>query len=261
MKNKYSPISDSDDSSKTLNDEKADSRSSPSDGTPPPYTASNKFVDLEMAPETEESSKKKRYLTPRELAIVFAIFIVYNVCLIIARVILLVYEIPFNQLAVWVLFGVWCALFLSLTIVITQMPKEWFTQAGRATKKVLKKSGRATKKVLKKSGRATKKFLKKSGRATKKVAPAVCKALIILISLNGVGGYVLKLSGGFEYIHSAAMLVVLAVLNICFFVLLIHNPDAIEDHVPTRLNRISRNGPPRNEEIELQPLAEQSANV
>ncbi|EPY52298.1 hypothetical protein, variant [Schizosaccharomyces cryophilus OY26] len=212
MKNKYSPISDSDDSSKTLNDEKADSRSSPSDGTPPPYTASNKFIDLEMAPETEESSKKKRYLTPRELAIVFAIFIVYNVCLIIARVILLVYEIPFNQLAVWVLFGVWCALFLSLTIV-TQMPKEWFTQAGRATKKVLKKSG----------------------RATKKVAPAVCKALIILISLNGVGGCVLKLSGGFEYIHSAAVSVVLAVLNICFFVLLIHNPDAIEDHVPTRL--------------------------
>ncbi|WBW72371.1 wtf meiotic driver [Schizosaccharomyces osmophilus] len=137
MKNKYTPISDSDDSSKTLNDEKADSQSSPSDGTPPPYTASTKFIDLEMAPETEESSKKKRYLTPRELAIVFAIFIVYNVCLIIARVILLVYEIPFNQLAVWVLFGVWCALFLSLTIVITQMPKEWFTQAGRVLHNML----------------------------------------------------------------------------------------------------------------------------
>ncbi|WBW73999.1 wtf meiotic driver [Schizosaccharomyces osmophilus] len=228
MKNKYTPISDSDESSKTLNDEKADSRSSPSDGTPPPYTASYKFIDLEMAPETEESSKKKRYLTPRELAIVFAIFIVYNVCLIIARVILLVYEIPFNQLAVWVLFGVWCALFLSMTIVITQMPKEWFTQAGRATKKV---------------------------------APAVCKALITLIIFNGIGGGALKLSGAFEYIHSTAVLVVLAVLNICFFVLLIHNPDAIEDHVSTRLNRISRNGPPPNEEIELQPLAEQRAEV
>ncbi|WBW74390.1 wtf meiotic driver [Schizosaccharomyces osmophilus] len=236
MKNKYTPISDSDDSSKTLNDEKVDSQSSPSDGTPPPYSASTKFIDLEMAPETEESSKKKRYLTPRKLAIVFAIFIVYNVCLIIARVILLVYEIPFNQLAVWVLFGVWCALFLSLTIVITQLPKEWFPQAKQG--------------------------LTQAGRATKKVAPAVCKALIILISLNGVGGYVLKLSGGFEYIHSAAVLVVLAVLNICFFVLLIRNPDVIEDiQDMTRVNRISRNGPPRNEEIELQPLAEQRADV
>ncbi|EPX73559.1 uncharacterized protein SOCG_02780 [Schizosaccharomyces octosporus yFS286] len=57
MKNKYTPVSDFDESSKTLNDEKADSQSFPSDGTPTPYSASSKLIDLEMASEREESSE------------------------------------------------------------------------------------------------------------------------------------------------------------------------------------------------------------
>ncbi|WBW71798.1 wtf meiotic driver [Schizosaccharomyces osmophilus] len=266
MKNKYTPISDSDDSSKTLNDEKADSQSSPSDGTPPPYSVSKKNVDLEMAPETEESSKKKRYLTPRELAIVFAIFIVYNVCLIIARVILLVYEIPFNQLAVWVLFGVWCALFLSLTIVITQMPKEWFTQAGRATKKILKKFGRATKNVL----------------------STMCIAALYVCFLDVPGFtlyYAAKKFSGFEKINNNFFYAVCFV-NFVLFLYLTMNANARErlrlvvfdmgngigsginglgngignavDHMfgTNRGEQVSQ-----NEGIELQPLAAQSAEV
>ncbi|WBW73684.1 wtf meiotic driver [Schizosaccharomyces osmophilus] len=248
MKNKYTPISDSDDSSKTLNDEKVDSQSFPSDGTPPPYSASTKFIDLEMAPETEESSKKKRYLTPRELAIVFAIFIVYNVCLIIARVILLVYEIPFNQLAVWVLFGVWCALFLSLTIVITQMPKEWFTQAGRATKNVLS---------------------------------AMCISVLCVCFLDVLGFtayYAAKKFTGFEKINNNFFYFVCFV-NVVLFLLLTMNANAREllrlvlvdlrngigNGIGNAVDRIldTNRGEqvPQNEEIELQPLAEQSAEV
>ncbi|WBW74566.1 wtf meiotic driver [Schizosaccharomyces osmophilus] len=251
MKNKYTPISDSDDSSKTLNDEKADSQSSPSDGTPPPYSASTKFIDLEMAPETEESSKKKRYLTPRELAIVFAIFIVYNVCLIIARVILLVYEIPFNQLAVWVLFGVWCALFLSLTIAMTQMPKEWFTQA--------------------------KKGLTQAGRLTKNVLSAMCISVLCVCFLDVLGFtayYAAKKFTGFEKINNNFFYAVCFV-NFVLFLYLTMNANAREllrlvlidlrNGIGNAVDRIldTNRGEqvPQNEEIELQPLAEQSAEV
>ncbi|WBW71725.1 wtf meiotic driver [Schizosaccharomyces osmophilus] len=252
MKNKYTPISDSDDSSKTLNDEKADSQSSPSDGTPPPYSASTKFIDLEMAPETEESSKKKRYLTPRELAIVFAIFIVYNVCLIVARVILLVYEIPFNQLAVWVLFGVWCALFLSLTIVITQMPKEWFTQAGRATKNVLS---------------------------------AMCIAALYVCFLNVPGFvvyYAAKKLTGFEKINNQFSYAVCFVDSVLFLFLSINGKarESVNSSCVSFVKTVKKSigmslsvmvdfllwdsgtnrgeETPRNEEIELQPLAERA---
>ncbi|EPX71790.1 uncharacterized protein SOCG_03727 [Schizosaccharomyces octosporus yFS286] len=57
MKNKYTPVSDSDESFKTLIDEKADTHSS--DGTPPPYSASNKFIDLEMADGSVQNSAQE----------------------------------------------------------------------------------------------------------------------------------------------------------------------------------------------------------
>ncbi|EPX75394.1 uncharacterized protein SOCG_04636 [Schizosaccharomyces octosporus yFS286] len=57
MKNKYTPVSDSDESFKTLIDEKADIHSS--DGTPPPYSASNKFIDLEMADGSAQNSAQE----------------------------------------------------------------------------------------------------------------------------------------------------------------------------------------------------------
>ncbi|WBW74990.1 wtf meiotic driver [Schizosaccharomyces osmophilus] len=244
MKNKYSPISDSDDSSKTLNDEKADSRSSPSDGTPPPYTASSKFIDLEMADGSAQNSAQDTVNNTRSssmdkwqiiMYLLFSTSFAYIAAYAVLPVLFFGLKVSVNAQAFWWLFGSFFVV-LGLFLFATHMLYlGLFTQAGRATKKYIKKGGGA---------------------------PAVCKDLITLIIFNGVGGGALKLSGSFEFIHSAAVLMVLAVLNICLFVLLIRNPDVIEDiQDMTRVNRISRNGPPRNEEIELQPLAEQRADV
>ncbi|EPX74598.1 uncharacterized protein SOCG_02081 [Schizosaccharomyces octosporus yFS286] len=57
MKNKYSPVSDSDESFKTLIDEKSDIHSS--EVTPPPYSAPNKFIDLEMADGSAQHSAQE----------------------------------------------------------------------------------------------------------------------------------------------------------------------------------------------------------
>ncbi|EPX72007.1 uncharacterized protein SOCG_06181 [Schizosaccharomyces octosporus yFS286] len=57
MKNKYSPVSDSDESFNTLIDEKSDIHSS--EGTPPPYSAPNKFIDLEMADGSAQHSAQE----------------------------------------------------------------------------------------------------------------------------------------------------------------------------------------------------------
>ncbi|WBW75523.1 wtf meiotic driver [Schizosaccharomyces osmophilus] len=246
MKNKYTPISDSDDSSKTLSDEKADSRSSPSDGTPPPYSASNKFIDLEMADGSAQNSAQESVnnirsdpLTNKEWWKDFSVGIMTIIAILYNTVFLAIvfgYKVsPYTNVFYGLAGGSIGSIFIFLFTILVTYP-EWYTQAGRATKKYIKKGGGA---------------------------PAVCKALITLIIFNGVGGGALKLSGSFEYIHSAVVLIVLAVLNICLFVLLIRNPNAFENMtlIPPTINRISRNGPPRNEEIEFQPLAEQSANA
>ncbi|EPX73388.1 uncharacterized protein SOCG_01137 [Schizosaccharomyces octosporus yFS286] len=249
MKNKYTPVSDSEESLKTLTDEKSDTRSS--EGTPPPYSASNKFINLEMADGSAQNSaelsennirsdpspNKQWWKTP-VIGTVTIITIIYN---IVFLVIIFGYNVSPYSNTFYGLAGSSIGSICTSLLAILYICPEWYRQAGRATKKCIKKSG----------------------RAIKKFTPAVCKALIILISLNGVGGGALKLSGGFEYIHSTAVLVVLAVLNICLFVLLVRNPDFVEDlHDMTRLNnRIRRNGSPRNEETELQPLAEQSSEV
>ncbi|EPX74837.1 uncharacterized protein SOCG_02319 [Schizosaccharomyces octosporus yFS286] len=57
MKNKYSPVSDFDESFKTLIDEKSDIHSS--EVTPPPYSAPNKFIDLEMADGSAQHSAQE----------------------------------------------------------------------------------------------------------------------------------------------------------------------------------------------------------
>ncbi|EPX74081.1 uncharacterized protein SOCG_03295 [Schizosaccharomyces octosporus yFS286] len=59
MKNNYAPVSDSDDSFKVLNDEKSDARSLDGTGTPPPYSAPNKFIDLEMADGSTQHSAQE----------------------------------------------------------------------------------------------------------------------------------------------------------------------------------------------------------
>ncbi|EPX71679.1 uncharacterized protein SOCG_01894 [Schizosaccharomyces octosporus yFS286] len=260
MKNKYTPVSDSEESLKTLTDEKADTRSS--EGTPPPYSASNKFIDLEMADGSAQNSAQESVDNTRSdpsankecwkdffVGLMTIITILYN---LVFLAIIFGYKVsPYSIAFYWLAAVSIGTIFIFLLTILVTYPG-WYREAGRATKKCIKKFGRATKKVLKKSGRAIKKF-----------TPAVCKALIILISLNGVGGGALKLAGGFEYIHSTAVLVVLAVLNICLFVLLVRNPIGFGNMtviVPTN-NRISRNTPPRNEETELQPLAEQSSEV
>ncbi|EPX74597.1 uncharacterized protein SOCG_02080 [Schizosaccharomyces octosporus yFS286] len=236
MKNKYTSVSDSEESLKTLTDEKADTHSS--DGTPPPYSASNKFIDLEIADGSAQNSAQESANNTRSdssankewwknfFVGLMTIILFYNV---VCLVIIFGYKVsPYSIAFYWLAAISIGSIFIFLLTILVTYPG-WYREAGRVIKKF---------------------------------TPAVCKALIILISLNGVGGYVLKLSGGIEYIHSAMVLVVLAVLNICLFVLLIHNPDIVEDHVTTRLNnRIRRNGPPRNEETELQPLAEQSSEV
>ncbi|EPX71706.1 uncharacterized protein SOCG_01920 [Schizosaccharomyces octosporus yFS286] len=266
MKNKYTSVSDSEESLKTLNDEKSDTRSS--EGTPPPYSASNKFIDLEMADGSAQHSAQESVDNTRSdpsankecwktfaAGIMTIITILYN---LVFLAIIFGYKVsPYSIAFYWLAAVSIGTIFIFLLTILVTYP-EWYREAGRATKKCIKKSGRATKKCIKKSGRATKNYIKEGGGA-----PAICKALITLISLNGVGGYVLKLAGGFEYIHSAMVLVVLAVLNICLFVLLIRNPIGFGNMtiiVPTN-NRISRNRPPRNEETELQPLADQSSEV
>ncbi|EPX73742.1 uncharacterized protein SOCG_02960 [Schizosaccharomyces octosporus yFS286] len=59
MKNNYAPVSDSDDSFKVLNDEKSDARSLDGTGTPPPYSTPNKFIDLEMADGSAQHSAQE----------------------------------------------------------------------------------------------------------------------------------------------------------------------------------------------------------
>ncbi|EPX71712.1 uncharacterized protein SOCG_06529 [Schizosaccharomyces octosporus yFS286] len=200
MKNKYTPVSDSEESSKTLTDEKADTRSS--EGTPPPYSASNKFIDLEMADGSAQNSaelsennirsdpspNKQWWKTP-VIGTVTIITIIYNIVFI---AIVFGYNVSLYSNTFYGLAGSSIGSICTSLLAILYICPEWYREAGRATKKCIKK-----------------------------FTPAVCKALITLISLNGVRGYVLKLAGGFEYIHSAMVLVVLAVLNICLFVLLI----------------------------------------
>ncbi|EPX73359.1 uncharacterized protein SOCG_01109 [Schizosaccharomyces octosporus yFS286] len=227
MKNKYTPVSDSEESSKTLTDEKADTRSS--EGTPPPYSASNKFIDLEMADGSAQNSaelsennirsdpspNKQWWKTP-VIGTVTIITIIYNIVFI---AIVFGYNVSLYSNTFYGLAGSSIGSICTSLLAILYICPEWYREAGRATKKCIKK-----------------------------FTPAVCKALITLISLNGVG---------------AMVLVVLAVLNICLFVLLIRNPIGFGNMtiiVPTN-NRISRNRPPRNEETELQPLADQSSEV
>ncbi|EPX74930.1 uncharacterized protein SOCG_02409 [Schizosaccharomyces octosporus yFS286] len=98
MKNKYSPVSDSDESFKTLIDEKSDIHSS--EGTPPPYSAPNKFIDLEMADgSTQHSAQESTNITGSN-----------------------------STYSKWVSANIF--FFLRL-LSMSQIPKEWFKQTGR----------------------------------------------------------------------------------------------------------------------------------
>ncbi|WBW73035.1 wtf meiotic driver [Schizosaccharomyces osmophilus] len=147
MKNKYSPISDSDDSSKTLNDEKADSRSSPSDGTPPPYSVSKKNVDLEMADGSAQNSAQDTVnnirsdpLTNKEwwknffVGIMTIIAILYNTVFL---AIVFGYKVsPYTNVFYGLAGGSIGSIFIFLFTILVTYP-EWYRQTGRLTKNVL----------------------------------------------------------------------------------------------------------------------------
>ncbi|WBW73815.1 wtf meiotic driver [Schizosaccharomyces osmophilus] len=260
MKNKYTPISGSDDSSKTLNDEKADSRSSPSDGTPPPYTASTKFIDLEMADGSAQNSANNSgwdvVLCQKVLAgILLPITIGYIVAYAILLVLFFGFKASVNAKTLWGLFGGFVAAFVLFLLAIFQMPKEWFTQAGRATKNVLS---------------------------------AMCISALYMCFLDVLGFtvyYAAKKFTGFEKINNNFIYFVCFV-NVDLFLLLTMNANAreilrlviidLKNGIGSCVNGIGNgigNAVDRildtnrgeqvsqNEEIELQPLAEQSAEV
>ncbi|WBW75058.1 wtf meiotic driver [Schizosaccharomyces osmophilus] len=65
MKNSYTPVSSSEASLKTLNDEKSGSQS-PTDGTHPPYSDSYKSINLEMADGSAQESANNTSSDPSE---------------------------------------------------------------------------------------------------------------------------------------------------------------------------------------------------
>ncbi|WBW70802.1 wtf meiotic driver [Schizosaccharomyces osmophilus] len=267
MKNKYTPISDSDDSSKTLNDEKADSRSSPSDGTPPPYSASNKFIDLEMADGSAQNSAQDTVNNTRSSSmdkwqiIMYLLFFTSFVYIIFYAILLVLFftsKVFVNAQTLWGLSAGCAASFALLLFAMTQMPKEWFTQAGRITKNVLS---------------------------------VMCISAICVCFLDVPGFavyYAAKKFTGFEKINNNFFYVVCFV-NFVLFLYSTMNANARErlrlvvvdigNGIGNGINGLGNginglghglgnavdhmfgNEAPRNEEIELQPLAEQRAEV
>ncbi|EPX75232.1 uncharacterized protein SOCG_04476 [Schizosaccharomyces octosporus yFS286] len=140
MKNKYTPVSDSDDSFKVLNDEKANSQSSPSDGTP--YSASNKLIDLEMAdgsaqnsaelPEnnirSDPSPNKQWWKTP-VMGTVTIITTIYN---LVFLAIVFGYKVSPYSKAFYGLAGGSIGSISTFLLAILYIYPEWYRQAGRA---------------------------------------------------------------------------------------------------------------------------------
>ncbi|EPX73392.1 uncharacterized protein SOCG_01141 [Schizosaccharomyces octosporus yFS286] len=138
MKNKYTPVSDSEESSKTLTDEKADTRSS--EGTPPPYSASNKFIDLEMADGHVQNSAQESVDNTRSdpsankecwktfaAGIMTIITILYN---LVFLAIIFGYKVSPYSRAFYGLAGVSIgSIFIFLLTILVTYP-EWYRQAG-----------------------------------------------------------------------------------------------------------------------------------
>ncbi|EPX70464.1 uncharacterized protein SOCG_04742 [Schizosaccharomyces octosporus yFS286] len=248
MKNKYTPVSDSDESFKTLIDEKVDTHSS--DGTPPPYSASNKFIDLEMADGSAQNSaelsgnnirsdpspNKQRWKTP-VIGTVTIITIIYNIVFI---AIVFGYKVSPYSKTFYGLAGSSIGSICTSLLAILYIYPEWYRQAGIN----------------------------------------MCVAVICTASLN-VAGFVVyfnvKKIIGFEKMNDIAFYGV-CIVNAAVFVLFWRYPDArqlrvfIADLGNGMLNSIKNaadyvrptdpeNEAPRNEEIELQPFAGQSAEV
>ncbi|EPX75236.1 uncharacterized protein SOCG_04480 [Schizosaccharomyces octosporus yFS286] len=255
MKNKYSPVSDSDESFKTLIDEKSDIHSS--EGTPPPYSATNKFIDLEMADGSAQHSAQESTnntgsdSTYSKWIIIIYLFFFASLVYIGAYGILLVmffyFKVPVRAQDLWGLFGGFIGAISLFLCLAHMLYPGWYKQAGRATKNVLS---------------------------------AMCVAVIYTALLNGVGFvvyYNVKKIIGFEKMNDIAFYGVCFV-NVALFVFISINPIARErlrllvidigngaNGIGNSVNRVfgTNRGDEvsQNEEIELQPLAEQRAEV
>ncbi|WBW74449.1 wtf meiotic driver [Schizosaccharomyces osmophilus] len=130
MKNNYAPVSSSEASFKTLNDEKSGIQSS--DGTPPPYSDSYKFSDLEMADgsahsSAEESANKYKRALENFVVLLFILIFGYYSFLVGFYVIFFVYKFPVKAQVHWGLLGGWVTsmmLFLAGSIAINPIMPE-----------------------------------------------------------------------------------------------------------------------------------------
>ncbi|EPX73109.1 uncharacterized protein SOCG_00865 [Schizosaccharomyces octosporus yFS286] len=257
MKNKYSPVSDSDESFKTLNDEKSDARSLDGTGTPPPYSAPNKFIDLEMADgSTQHSAQESTNITGSNStyskwvsANIFFFFasLVYVVTYSIFLVVFFYFKIPVRTETFWGLSVTCPASIVVFLYSISQIPKEWFKQIGR-------------------------------------VLSNMCAAVLCTASLNvpcySVYYFVKKVIG-FEKMDKGFFYFV-CIVNVAVFVLFWSTTDTRQlrifiadlgngmgngmgNGIRNAANYVRPTDPeneaPRNEEIELQPFAGQSAEV
>ncbi|WBW74977.1 wtf meiotic driver [Schizosaccharomyces osmophilus] len=283
MKNKYTPISDSDDSSNTLNDEKADTHSS--DGTPPPYSASNKFIDLEIADGSAQNSAQDTVNNTRSSSmdkwqiIMYLLFFTSFVYIIFYAILLVLFftsKVFVNAQTLWGLSAGCAASFALFLFAITQMPKEWFPQAKQG--------------------------LTQAGRATKQFWCNMCIATLFLLPLDVslfIVYYKTKRLIGFETVDFYCYVFIIF-LDIALLPLCTTNADAreqlglivvdLKNGIGSGINGLGsginglgnginglgngignavdhmfgtnrRDEAPPNEEIELQPLAEQSAEV
>ncbi|EPX71659.1 uncharacterized protein SOCG_01874 [Schizosaccharomyces octosporus yFS286] len=256
MKNKYTPVSDSDESFKTLIDEKADIHSS--DGTPPPYSAPNKFIDLEMADgSAQHSAQESTNITGSDSTYSKWIIIIYllffaSLGYIGAYGILLVmffyFKVPVRAQDLWGLFGGFIGAISLFLYLAHMLYPGWYKQAGR-------------------------------------VLSNMCAAALYVCFLNVPGFsmyYTAKKIMQFEKINNRfSTLFVLLILSLNpiarerlrLLVIDIGNgaigigngANAIGNGIGISVNRVfGRNQGdevPQNEEIELQPLAEQSGEV
>ncbi|EPX71019.1 uncharacterized protein SOCG_01240 [Schizosaccharomyces octosporus yFS286] len=269
MKNKYSPVSDSDESFKTLIDEKSDIHSS--EVTPPPYSAPNKFIDLEMADgSAQHSAQESTNITGSNST--YSKWVSANISFFCVS------WVPVRAQDFWGLFGGFIGAISLFLYSISLIPKEWFKQTGRVLSYLFTQIC--------------------------SVLSNMCVAVICTASLNAPCYsvyYFVKKVIGFEKMDKGFFYFV-CIVNVAVFVLfwstdtrqlrifiadlgngmgnmvnaigngavvigngadvIGNGADVIGNGIRNAANYFHpENEAPRNEEIELQPLAEQSAEV
>ncbi|EPX71272.1 uncharacterized protein SOCG_01491 [Schizosaccharomyces octosporus yFS286] len=244
MKNKYTSVSDSEESLKTLTDEKLDTHSA--DSTPPPYSAPNKFIDLEMADGSTQHSAQESTnnigsdSTYSKWVSANIFFFFASLGYIGAYGILLVmffyFKVPVRTQDFWGLFGGFIGAISLFLYSMSQYPKEWFKQTGRVLSYLFSQIC--------------------------SVLPNMCVAVICTASLNVVGFVVYRTT------DTRQLRIFIADLgygmgSIGYGMGSIGN--GMGNSIRNAANYVRPTDPeneaPRNEEIELQPLAEQSAEV